>query len=393
MTHHRLRRNALALCAASLFLTPLLSHADSRADDGAALLRATVDATIRPLLAQYGVPGIAVAVTVDGKPAYFNYGVAARGPDVAVDEHTLFELGSVSKTFAGTLAMYAQLQGKLALSDHPSRFVPALAGSPIDGATLLHLGTYTAGGLPLQLPDNVVDHDSMVQYLRNWQPDAAPGTQRRYSNPSIGLLGHVTALALGDSFAAIAERQLMPALGLRESYVHVPQQQMVRYAWGHDKNGVPVRVTPGVFDAEAYGVKSTAADMARYLQANIAPPANDMGRAVAATHVALFKAGPVVQGMGWEQYPYPTPLATLIAGTAPTVVEALPAQAVPANAKGAAAPTLFHKTGATRGFGAYAVFVPAKRIGVVILANRNFPSAARVTAAYTILQQLDPALR
>ncbi len=50
---------------------------------------------------------------------------------------------------------------------------------------------------------------------------------------------------------------------------------------------------------------------------------------------------------------------------------------------------LINKTGSTNGFGAYVAFVPARGIGVVILANRNYPIAARVQAAYRILAALD----
>lgn len=49
---------------------------------------------------------------------------------------------------------------------------------------------------------------------------------------------------------------------------------------------------------------------------------------------------------------------------------------------------MFNKTGSTDGFGAYAVFVPDKRIGLVMLANKNYPITARVTAAHAVLQQL-----
>lgn len=376
-----LTRFAAALIAA--YLCPLTATAASNV----ATMREVVDAAIRPIMAEHNVPGMAVAVTVDGHTFFFNYGMASRETNERVSEATIFELGSVSKTFTATLASYAQALGKLSLADHPSKYMPQLRGTAVDKATLLNLGTYTAGGLPLQFPDDVSDDGGMIRYFQNWTPGAEPGAQREYSNPSIGLFGHLTGLALQRDFADAVETELLPKLGLRHTYIRVPASAAADYAWGYDQQNRPVRVSPGVFDAEAYGVKSTAADMIRFVHVNMDTSGleDPVRRAIDGTHVGYFEVGGMVQGLGWEQYPYPVSLQRLLQGNSDTTIFALDAaKRVPGRPAGI---RLFNKTGSTRGFGAYVAFVPEKRIGVVMLANRSYPIPDRVRAASVILSR------
>lgn len=354
-----------------------------------AKLRAIVDQAIRPVIAEYDLPGVAVGMTVDGEAHYFNYGLASREQQAPVTENTLFELGSISKTFTATLASYARATGKLSLGDHPGQHMPELKGSAIDKASLLNLGTYTAGGLPLQFPDEV-PADGMVAYFQQWKPDAEPGTQRRYSNPSLGLFGHAAARAMGSDFGDVMQNRILPGLGLMHTYIRVPASAMADYAWGYDKANKPGRFNPDIFSDEAYGIRSSAADMVRYLQANIDPGRLDtaLRRAVEGTHVGYFTIDGMVQGLGWEQYRYPVSLADLQAGNSQAMISQANAarRLVPPVTPPPA--TLFNKTGSTSRFGAYAAFVPAKSIGIVILANKNYPIPARVKAAHEILRQL-----
>src|SRR3546814_10918290 len=81
----------------------------------------TVNAVIQPLMKQQDIAGMSVAITHNGERHYFNYGVASRDTKQAVTDQTLFEIGSVSKTFTATLGAYAQAQGKLTLSDPAGR--------------------------------------------------------------------------------------------------------------------------------------------------------------------------------------------------------------------------------------------------------------------------------
>jgi beta-lactamase class C len=361
-----------------------------RAADNTAKIRAIVDAAVRPVMAEHDLPGVAVGITVGGKAYVFNYGVASREKNIPVSDATLFELGSVTKPLTATLVSYAQVLGKLSLDDHPSKFIPQLKGTAIDKASVLNLGTYTAGGLPQQVPDEVADSE-MEKYFQQWVADAPPGTQRRYSNPSLGLFGHLAALSMKGDFADLMEQQLFAQLGMKNSYIVRPGLLPVDYAWGYDKANKPVRMQRGVLSEEGGGGISTAADLIRLLQANIAPSAlpMPMRRAVEGTHIGYFVVGPMVQGLGWEQYPYPVALDTLIAGNSPAMsMEANAAKQI-AEPRAPGQPTLFNKTGSTRGFGNYVAFVPQKKLGVVFLANKSAPAPARVKVVHTILTQLD----
>ena len=386
------KRLRIKLAVAGLICTGLIPLGCSAADD-ADRMRGIVDGAVRPVMAEYDVPGMAVAVTINSHAYFFNYGVASRESGAPVSEATLFELGSISKTFTATLGAHAVDMGKLALDDHPGKYMPQLKGTAIDKASVLDLGAYTAGGLPLQVPDEVADMAAMPAYFQQWKPAAAPGKQRLYSNPSIGLFGHIAALALKHDFADALESGLFPQLGLRHTYVHVPASAMPSYAWGYDKANQPGRVNPGVFDAESYGVKTSAADMIRFVQENIDPGQlpEPMRRAVEGTHVGYFAVDGMVQGLGWEQYTYPLTLEQLLAGNSSGMIyDPHPATRLASPPSG---PRLYNKTGSTNRFGSYVLFVPEKKIGIVMMANKNFPIPARIKAAYSILEQVAPSVR
>ena len=264
-------------------------------------LHATVDAAVQPAIEQYRIPGLAVAIVHKGERHFFNYGVASRDSGLAVDEHTLFELGSVSKLFTATLGAYAQAEGKLRLDDPASQHLPALRGSAFDRISLLDLATYTPGGLPLQFPDAVSSERQMLDYYRAWQPAYPAGSQRLYSNPSIGLFGHLAAASLGKPFDQLLEGQLFPQLGMMESHVRVPQGQMARYAWGY-RDDQAIRVQPGPLDAEAYGIKSSVTDMTRFLDAHLGNLTleGEITAALARTRRSDYDTAHYAQAMIWS---------------------------------------------------------------------------------------------
>ena len=377
----------LTATAFSCAFTPASQAAEDQQD----AIRNAVNRAIQPLMAKDDIAGMAVGIIVGDKHYVLNYGVASKETSKPVTRDTLFELGSVSKTLTATLASYAQVSGYLSLSDPTSKFLPSLQQSPFGKVSLLNLGTHTPGGLPLQVPDNIHNNDQLLQYFQAWQPTYAPGTYRTYANPGIGALGLITAKSMGQNFNALMEHQLFPALGMKSSYIDIPAAKLPDYAQGYTKAGAPIRMAPGVLSSEAYGIKATADDMVRFLEANmnLIQVAPKLQRAVTDTHTGYFKAGPMTQDLIWEQYPYPVTLQTLLDGNSSAMAfNATPVTPI----KPPQAPredVWINKTGSTNGFGAYIAFVPQKRLGIVILANKNFPIDERVTVAYRILTSLD----
>lgn len=378
------------LTVLSAVFTCLGGCASTASGENHSQVERAVNAAIRSVLEEHDVPGMVVALTVRGRRYFYGYGVASKETGRPVTEDTIFEIGSISKTLTATLASYAKTTGALSLADSASQHLPALAGSSLGKVSLLDLGTYTAGGLPLQFPDGVEDEQALIAYGTDWRPSHAAGTHRLYSNPSIGLFGYLAARSLGAPFDDLMEHVLFPKLGMKSTYIRVPGEQMEHYAMGYARDGQPTRVAPGMLDSETYGVKTTAADMLRFVEANLgaADLAEPLQRAVAATHIGYYTVAGMTQGLGWEMYADPSDLDQLLAGNSAKVIfEANPVTRL-ATPRPAENTVLINKTGSTNGFGAYVAFVPSRRIGIVILANKNYPIPARVRAAHQVLTSM-----
>jgi beta-lactamase class C len=364
------------------------SHAGAQVSDGHA--DEVVEGATRQLMQQQDIPGMAVALVRPEGTAVFNFGVAERGKRAAVDDKTLFEVGSLSKLFTASLASLAVSQGKLDPDAPVSQYLPELKGSAFDDVTALNLATYTAGGLPLFVPEHIADRQSLIAWYRDWQPTAKPGESRTYSNPSIGLLGLATAAAMHRDFVDAMRSEMFEPLGLRHTWYRVPQSEMAHYAMGEDKKGQPARLSPGVVADQAYGIKSTAGDLAALLQANLGllPLDSEFQTALNVTRRHYAQVGDMTQGMVWEAYALPVALETLLVGNSYETIVGSHATDLAVASQPPADRVWVNKTGSSNGFGAYVVMVPSQQIGLVMLANKNYPNEARVRTAFAIFSEL-----
>ena len=371
----------------ALVTASLLSGTVQAADNNDPL-KSAVDQQAELLMNEHDISGMAFGIIIDGQSHFYHYGLADKKAGKPVSEDTIFELGSISKTFAATLVSYSELNGTLKLEDTADKYIPYLKNSAIGNTKLINLATYSAGGLPLQVPDDVKNNKELLRYYKSWQPVFPVNSKRLYSNASIGLFGYISALSMDADYTQLIEEKILPSLNMPNTFINVPNDKMANYAFGYNAAGDAIRVNPGMLDAEAYGIKSTIVDMTHFMAANmgLVPLDKDIQQALDNNRKGYYQASTFTQGLGWEMYPYPTKLDILLEGNSMDVV--LKPQTIQAD--NYPTPILnnvwVNKTGATNGFGGYIAYIPAEKSGIVILANKNYPNADRVKAAYTILE-------
>ena len=149
--------------------------------------------------------GMVVGIVNSRERKVVAYGKTDLEGDTEVGANTVFEIGSVSKVFTGTLLADAVKRGELRLEDPVSRFLPESVTVPSkDGKeiTLLDLATHRSG-LP-RMPTNFKPADpqnpyadytvaNMYEFLSGYSLTRPVGEAFEYSNLGAGLLGHVLA--------------------------------------------------------------------------------------------------------------------------------------------------------------------------------------------------------
>ncbi len=228
---------------------------------------------------QNGVALVSVAVGADGATAFTEAGTLSDGKPA--DEHTVFEIGSVTKTFTATILASMVLDGSVKLDDPVARYLPADVKVPTLGGkqiTLLDLATQHSG-LP-RIPDNLNPRDAddpyadyriedMYAYLPNATLASEPATTYAYSNLGLGLLGVALANRERTDYATLLRTRVLEPLRMNDTTVALAGMRPGPLAPGFTADGD--RAKPWTFQAiaGAGAIRSTAADMAKYLRCGL----------------------------------------------------------------------------------------------------------------------------
>ena len=150
-------------------------------------------------------------------------------------------------------------------------------------------------------------------------------------------------------------------------------------------------MTSSVLSSEAYGVKTTATDMLRFIEANMNNVKTDekFQRAILETHTGYFKTRAMTQDVIWEQYAVPVQQSVLLDGNSKSMIYEANAVVPITPPEKPRSDVWINKTGSTAGFGTYVAFVPKSQTGIVLLANKAYPITQRLVTAQAIFKQLD----
>ena len=280
---------------------------------------------------------------------YYNFGTKTN-KGTAVNEHTIYEIGSISKVFTAILLAQQASDGKLKVDDPIKSYLPSQVKVPTRGTTEItfgHLSDHTSA-LP-RMPSNMTpinpanpyaDYtvDQMYSFLSGYELTRDVGSGYEYSNLAQGLLGNILSLKAGVPYETLLTKTIAAPLGMKETKITLDEKMKKNLAIGHDA-GVEVANWDLPTLAGAGAIRSSSHDMLKFLATNLNVIKNSLQPAMSKTHqVRHDKAGSMRVGLGWHI------------------------------AKGKEGDVIWHN-GGTGGYRAFAGFVKETGVGVVVLTN------------------------
>lgn len=293
---------ALAILAYVSIAAPCFAQGADIPDDVKQSIRTRVDAGKNV--------GIVVGIIDSSGPRYYGYGKVSQSSGRVPDEHSVFEIGSITKVFTSILLADMVLRNELGLDDPIERYLPDEVKVPTRKdqlITLAHLATHTSGLPPM--PDdftlaNNVDYpvEQMYEFLSHHTLRRDIGAEYEYSTYGVGLLAHILTLRSAMSYEELVRRRIGDVIGLEDTRITLTPAMQRRLAKGHFLGfEMPNWDAPPTL-AGAGGLRSTARDMLRFLAANMGLMETPLYQAMQLTHQPRIEAGGAGMqgGLGWR---------------------------------------------------------------------------------------------
>ena len=309
-----------------------------------------VDTVARTYIQKANTVGLCIGIFDKGKITIYGYGETVKGNGRIPGADNFFEIGSITKTFTGTLLAYYINLGKVKLTDPITKYLPdSVAANPeLKSITLLNLINHTSG--LARIPENMENHaynylnpykdytkQLLYSYLKTCKLNSKPGEQYAYSNLGVGLLGSVLETLSGKTFEEMVNTIICKPLGMQSTHQYLNPLISPRFTSGYNEEGQPTPAWDFDILAPCGALRSTINDLLIYAKANIHPGTSDLSKAMELTHQVTFNKD-VKIGMAWH--------IIMVNGI-----------------------NYYFHNGGTFGSSSFLAFNPEKNIAVVVLSN------------------------
>ena len=326
-----------------VFLTPVFSQSKT--------LPHEVIVTINDRIRENLNPSIAIGIIDKNGPRYYSFGTTKQDGK-KVNEHSIYEIGSISKVFTATLLADQVVKGNMSTEDPIEKYLPSDLKIPAyegHSITLGQLSDHTSS-LP-RMPDNFHPADDqnpyadysvqqIYEFLASHTLRRPVGSEYEYSNLAVGLLGHILSLHAKTSYEQLLEDIITGPLDMTETKIVFDKNMKNHLAFGHHEGTQVVNWDLPTL-AGAGGIRSSVYDMLKFLAAQMKLMNTPLQEAIELTHQPrhLISEDEKV-GLGWH---------IVNSGIGDLILH----------------------EGATGGYSSFAGFSKEKGIGVVVLTNSN----------------------
>ena len=287
---------------AILILLVITSHAGAQ----------SIDEKIKQRVEYQDTPGIVVGIYENGATQYYSFGVANLETKEAVTPKTLFEIGSITKTFTCSMAAMLSLNHQINFADPAQKYLPAKMVLPERNGkviTVEHLAT-AHSGLP-RMPLNFQPQDpanpyidyreaELTYFISNYDLTRDPGSEYEYSNLGMGLLGFLLTHVTEKPYSKLIEELITKPLGMKHTFINGMRTEKPMASGYADK--LPVKAwtwNDQSVITGAGGIVSNAEDMMKYMMAQISTTA-PQSNAFLLAHQSRATAGKMNIGYGWH---------------------------------------------------------------------------------------------
>lgn len=243
---------------------------------------------------------------------YYSFGVKSLKTKEPVSENTVFEIGSISKTFTGILLADRVIKGESKLDDPLQKYLPKGVTAPTrngESIKLFHLSNHTSA-LP-RLPGNLnpanpanpyadYSEKQLYDFLTNYTLTRDISSQYEYSNYAAGLLGHILAGKKGVTYEQLITDVICRPLQLSTTFITLTPDMKNNLAFGYS-DGIEVANWDFSALAGAGAIRSSVADMAKDVSANMGIVKSELYQAMELSHKNSRTEGTAPKvGLGWH---------------------------------------------------------------------------------------------